>query len=134
MAAARRAAAPRGPDVAAGGGTAVLATGEPLLQDDASRPEWRAFCFVDLLLRRPGTRTLGDLLLLLETVRETFTTSALHFSVVTDSLFLALFVALKGDADDRQFVWDWFDRPASVALVVPCASTTRSPGPHTMTP
>ena len=46
--------------------------------------------------------------MMLRYVKEQCTLGRVHYSIVVDSLFLALFVGVAGDLDDRKHLW-WTD-------------------------
>ena len=58
-----------------------------------------SWVFVDMCVRRPGRRTLRELQMLLKHVASYCTLGPLHYSIVVDSLFLVLFVAVAGGAE-----------------------------------
>ena len=62
------------------------------------------FVFVDLSIRRPGRSTLSDLQTLLRHVNGFCTLGPVHYSIIVDSLFLALFVGVCGGIEDRKHI------------------------------
>ena len=89
------------------GGSAIVAVGNahaPAARAN-SRPMLSRGEFVDLCLRRPGRLTLSDLQTLLRHISTYCTLGPVHYSLVVDAMFLALFVGVCGSAEDRKQIW-----------------------------